>query len=466
MIYADGYFNDLSFENTVIIMDTNVWLDIYILTPESIKEIIDTFNTHIDYFWMPHQVKFEYDNHRNDNRKNAINRYRDLKSNSNKVLNKSIQNIKSFFQIYNENGSIELEDLWIQIEDKLRNVMSFIGEETDKCDKLYQNDILNILTSDRISEFADKLYTKNTVKVKTRIEMIKLYEEAELRYKYCLSPGFTDKNKSDNDKSRNNFRIRKYGDFLIWKEILEFVNDTKKNILFIENERKSDWWDGTNSDTKIPYNMIEEYNEVNNNGKFAIISFEEFLFHFGNSLGLEARTVTEISNKINHENLVTKYLNDQVDEVLSKYLQEEFDNPLSDVDQKVIYKNIMDYSFFGGVVEEYEDVAVGCTDVVINYTFLDKQEHVYKINFKSTVDMNLNIIEHVNEYVTHSGRVDMKILLNGEFSSWIDVSDCDKELNESYRVIDLTFNNVQILEYKSGGYDVDVIVDEDMFRQR
>ena len=66
------------------------------------------------------------------------------------------------------------------------------------------------------------------------VEKEKILEEAERRIKDKIPPGY-----KDNDKDRNN----KYGDYFLWKQILEYGSKIKKPVIFITSERKSDWWE-------------------------------------------------------------------------------------------------------------------------------------------------------------------------------------------------------------------------------
>jgi hypothetical protein len=57
------------------------------------------------------------------------------------------------------------------------------------------------------------------------------------RYESRVPPGYKDAN----DNSKQGFH--KFGDLILWFEIIEQAKATQKPVLFITDDRKEDWWD-------------------------------------------------------------------------------------------------------------------------------------------------------------------------------------------------------------------------------
>jgi hypothetical protein len=68
-------------------------------------------------------------------------------------------------------------------------------------------------------------------------DLQKIYKEGEERYQQNKPPGFKDTGK-ENDNSTE----RKYGDLILWKQILAFAKTTSCPIVFVTSEKKEDWW--------------------------------------------------------------------------------------------------------------------------------------------------------------------------------------------------------------------------------
>ena len=74
-------------------------------------------------------------------------------------------------------------------------------------------------------------------------EIYKWCEEGEKRYKNQIPPGFMDGKDKDG--------VRKYSDFIIWKEILNYARNQKKDIIFVTDDVKADWWDESGFHAKL-----------------------------------------------------------------------------------------------------------------------------------------------------------------------------------------------------------------------
>ena len=64
--------------------------------------------------------------------------------------------------------------------------------------------------------------------------LAKLADEGARRYKAGTPPGFMDADKPG--------ERRRFGDFFIWRQLIERARDTSRPILFITDDRKEDWW--------------------------------------------------------------------------------------------------------------------------------------------------------------------------------------------------------------------------------
>ena len=71
-------------------------------------------------------------------------------------------------------------------------------------------------------------------------------EDGPLRYESRVPPGYKDAN----DKSKSG--INRYGDLILWYEILDKARKTRKPVLFITDDRKEDWWQKVDGKTVGP----------------------------------------------------------------------------------------------------------------------------------------------------------------------------------------------------------------------
>ncbi|MFB6305406.1 MAG: PIN-like domain-containing protein, partial [Flavobacteriales bacterium] len=89
-------------------------------------------------------------------------------------------------------------------------------------------------------------------------ELKNIYKEGEDRYSRKVPPGFKD----EKEKAHPG----KYGDLIIWKEIIEIAKNFARPIVLINDEKKEDWWWHLTSDGRTigprPELINEIYNEV------------------------------------------------------------------------------------------------------------------------------------------------------------------------------------------------------------
>lgn len=202
--------------NGLIIFDTNTLLNLYRyseMTTNSIIEILESLNKQI---FLPFQVGKEF----YKNRLSVIN-----------------ENIK----IYNTFKS-EFEDLVSSIKNESRNpffktktqkLIENVFEEVDKETKEKIEYFEKLFSKDDIKDKIENLFSNKINKEQSDDSIQKLFKEGELRYKLKIPPGYKDDQKHGNDK---------FGDYIIWKEIIEISKNQNKDIIFVTSDNKEDWW--------------------------------------------------------------------------------------------------------------------------------------------------------------------------------------------------------------------------------
>lgn len=73
-------------------------------------------------------------------------------------------------------------------------------------------------------------------------EKLKIEQEGEKRYAGKIPPGYKDSKKVEN----------RFGDLLVWKEIIGYAKSKKVDIIFVTHDQKEDWWNIINGKTIGP----------------------------------------------------------------------------------------------------------------------------------------------------------------------------------------------------------------------
>ncbi|HCH0657591.1 TPA: hypothetical protein NKO55_002164 [Enterobacter asburiae] len=106
----------------------------------------------------------------------------------------------------------------------------------------------DVRSSDEIRKKLDSILSGKVGEPFTQSELDAIYEEGEIRFSNKIPPGFKDAGK-DGDSSdftymNLNYK-RKFGDLIIWKQLIKEASKVEiKNVVFITDDKKNDWWYG------------------------------------------------------------------------------------------------------------------------------------------------------------------------------------------------------------------------------
>jgi len=269
----------------VFILDANALLGLYRYSEKTSKELLKILEKLKNKLWLPHQSALEF--HRN--RMKVI--YEQ------KAAYKILQNIidaksKTFLEgiesVITRHPFIQNQAIVKKIQNYISRVKKDIGKMEDNHPKLHFHDL--------ILEQLDKLFDKNIGKPYKFEELEKLYAEGEKRYAHEIPPGYGDILKDQEDKTHK----KKFGDFIIWKQTLEFAKAVKKPIIIITDERrKGDWWEEAKGRIICPrFEMIREMRDIAGVG-FHMYSVSQFILFAKSELNLtiEKDTLDEVKRQ-------------------------------------------------------------------------------------------------------------------------------------------------------------------------
>jgi hypothetical protein len=256
-------------ENSLIIFDTNTLLNAYRL-PESARldflKILKNDRVK-NRIWLPFQALLEYSH----NRLTVIGEQKGKFSQVEKIINEGIAELdkvhnnlqtkiddlqlKKRHSVINPEKVID-EKLFDDVKHKLKEFMS----ELTKLDKT-QSDVNDI---DNIGNEILRIFNGKTGVSFNKEDLEKIYKEGEARYSDEIPPGYKDLPK---DKEKPNYYLhenkkflRKFGDLILWKEIIKKAKDENlEYIILVTNDNKIDWWTIKRGKTLGPrYELLDE----------------------------------------------------------------------------------------------------------------------------------------------------------------------------------------------------------------
>lgn len=276
-----GYYKPTTeeFENlwktAIIVLDTNVLLDLYRYSDETVSVLLENINGLKERIFIPYQVSLEYHRNLNEVISTQIENYR-----------KTILTLEEFKKQLDAKRSHPF--LAKELHEEI-NGFCIKFDDALNCKKL---EIEKLITDNPIKEKLAEILDSNVGNSFSSSELEKIYQEGALRFQDKIPPGYKDeKNKKGNDK---------YGDLVIWKEILKLTKEKNANIILVSGDVKEDW----------------------------------FLIHFGKTVGPRPELVHEF--KENNESLFYIYPTNQFLEFSNQYLSTSIDKEILDEVGKVM----------------------------------------------------------------------------------------------------------------------------------
>ncbi|WP_279400991.1 PIN-like domain-containing protein [Priestia megaterium] len=184
------------------------------------------------------------------------------------------------FENRNFNGLLDLksgiDEKFSEINDLVNKFNSDIEEEV----KAYNHFIIEV------RDYLEKLINKKTGSKFNIVELIDIFKEGEIRYKYNVAPGFKDAGKLEDIKKKNEeeklmIRADVFGDLIIWKEIIRKANDISAGgkVIYISNDKsKGDLFEkDKNGRYQARQELLEEFKYYCKDIELEIITFDDLI---------------------------------------------------------------------------------------------------------------------------------------------------------------------------------------------
>lgn len=448
-IYKKEDFEKLLKEESIIVMDTNVILGLYSFTPETIEDIIDSFENKLNLFWLPNQVYLEYTRLYEKIRKREANRFQNLKEEMCKAISDVIGTVSQKYGSYNKYKLPEVDDSKNKLVESINNAVNIAKKDLEKLQIEHSKKISCISEeNDIVHKFVTKMKQSSCTDGFSMLELIDIYEEGEKRFKYKMPPGVTDISKPNNGEEYSDFVLKKYGDLIIWKEMLRKVKGKDVTLIFIENELKEDWWSySKNRPKRIPLIMEQEFNKESGvNSKFYMVSFDELISHWGNILNIQPNSILEITKRMDFVRKIEAYLISNQANILIKYIEEDTEKI-----KKYICNNLLNKSVGSDNIEEIEDVEIFNIKVIHSSFYYDQSECQIELISKIMGILNANVSVYFTEEANLSTRIIAKFELETNLYLKIDnekepknAIECDMIEFNGFKIKDIDYNEEEV----------------------
>ena len=223
-------------DTALFVFDTNVLLNLYRYGHSTRDEWLDVFDKLSKQIWIPHHVALEFQRNRliviaDQNRK-----FTEVRN----VINRTGSNLKSSIKNLSLEGRHSLIDpdkVLNDMRDFVKGSSKYLGDIEKNIQKVNETDPLK----SRLEEIFDGRVGEELADQK---KLDEVYKAAEKRFNSKIPPGYMDAEKDQTEYlHRGLFYKRKYGDYLIWHQLLQHAKtEGVKEVVFVTDDSKEDWW--------------------------------------------------------------------------------------------------------------------------------------------------------------------------------------------------------------------------------
>lgn len=244
---AEDQIKDI-WENSLIVFDTNVLLNLYRYTDDARDEFLKIIEAYNDRLWIPYQVGLEFHRRRTEIIRKHSAAYKEVSDELSEQLVKAFETVASR---YSRHPYIDFNALKKKVQRSADSIKrSLIKQMAEHPDLLNNDPVLDALT---------RLFDGRTGSDFTDDMLEALYKDGERRYSNKVPPGYCDeKNKKGQDKRSI------YGDLIVWKQVIHYCKEKKTSVIFITDDHKSDWWEKVDGKHSPRKELIKEF--VTNTG--------------------------------------------------------------------------------------------------------------------------------------------------------------------------------------------------------
>lgn len=228
-----GIFNDCYF-----ILDTNVLLNLYRYSETTKNEWIGILEKIKEQLWMPYQVGLEFHFSRITVILEQQQAYDNICKRIKEQASTSITNIKKGLNIKrNRHPKIHINSIEERIEDCFNSLIKDL--------KKHEEEHPDLLNEDGILKFLNQVFENKVGQPYQQVKLEEIYSDGEVRYQKKFPPGYEDeKTKKDQTKEYDGKIYKdKFGDLVVWNQILDKAKSEAKPIIFVTDDRKEDWWE-------------------------------------------------------------------------------------------------------------------------------------------------------------------------------------------------------------------------------
>jgi hypothetical protein len=207
-------------KDALVVPDASLLLNMYRYSVATRDELVQALKRLRPQLWLPHQAGEEF--HRN--RLNVIEQRQKVIADARKSVEDARRTVQELYRSPVREppaARAELDKAW-------QAISSYLDAREQEAPRL-----TTALGEDPIWSIVSKLFEGRVGSPFDRDMADELYAQGRTRYSQGVPPGYSDEKKPEPDR---------YGDYILWRQMIEQAKSTSKPIIFVTADEKTDWW--------------------------------------------------------------------------------------------------------------------------------------------------------------------------------------------------------------------------------
>lgn len=269
----------------LFVFDANALLNMYRYSRETVKAYFKVLNElqKKEQLWIPYQVGVEF----YENRLGVISEYEKSYDEIMQILNKAKGELD---KKYKDHPFLDLSKIKDNFDKGVENAEDEIKKVKEKHPEWTKKD--------EVLDELNKVFEGNVGGGYDQKKLEEVCKDGEARYEKNIPPGFRDRKKEGE---------KKYGDLILWYQIIDKAIECKKPIVFISGDVKDDWWVEKDGKRLWPLPQLKKEMYEKAGVDFHIYTADSFLEYYKkDKKEITPKTITEVRSvrKIEEEKML------------------------------------------------------------------------------------------------------------------------------------------------------------------
>lgn len=212
-------------EEGLVVLDTNALFNLFRYTRRTRESFLEVLRVRREDLWLPYQVGLEF-------QRGRMGVIRDQQDAFTTLLDKSrsaLATVTKEIGALRNHPTLDLDDLRTTVAQAVQS----IEQKITATQAAYDNDVVAKGQHDETTDEITELFDGHVGAPYAPDRLQEIFTLGSSRYEAKVPPGYKDAAKPEPER---------YGDLVLWHQILDKAAADAKSVLFVSDDQKEDWW--------------------------------------------------------------------------------------------------------------------------------------------------------------------------------------------------------------------------------